>query len=144
MSGSHVEHYRPKGGAWLNAKHTPKRYTANRYWWLTWTWENLLLSCATCNNPTYKGNAFPLVRGGKPLALPPKVVSTPPPNTVWNTGGEKTLLVDPGRQDPLKHIVWVPVDRTLPEKKWVWTPKGRPRGDVERSRSWVSRTGLTT
>jgi uncharacterized protein (TIGR02646 family) len=39
---SHVEHYRPK----------------SVYYWLTYSWDNLLLACSTCNQ--YKGDFFDL------------------------------------------------------------------------------------
>ncbi|MCQ2744463.1 MAG: HNH endonuclease [bacterium] len=43
----HVEHFRPKRGG---------------YYWLAYSWDNLLLSCPTCN--TNKGDDFPLAEGG--------------------------------------------------------------------------------
>ena len=39
----HVEHYRPKRGG---------------YYWLAYSWDNLILSCSQCN--TKKGNQFPI------------------------------------------------------------------------------------
>lgn len=43
----HVEHFRPKRGG---------------YYWLAYSWDNLLLSCPTCN--TNKSDDFPLIGGG--------------------------------------------------------------------------------
>lgn len=43
----HVEHYRPKRGG---------------YYWLAYSWANLLLCCPTCN--INKGDDFPLAEGG--------------------------------------------------------------------------------
>lgn len=43
----HVEHFRPKRGG---------------YYWLAYSWDNLLLSCPTCN--TNKSDEFPLAEGG--------------------------------------------------------------------------------
>lgn len=40
----HVEHYRPKRGG---------------YYWLAYSWDNLILSCSQCN--TKKGNQFPIL-----------------------------------------------------------------------------------
>ena len=40
----HVEHYRPKRGG---------------YYWLAYSWDNLIISCSQCN--TKKGNQFPIV-----------------------------------------------------------------------------------
>lgn len=39
-----VEHFRPK----------------SIYWWLTWSYDNLVLSCKDCNGPGYKGSKFEL------------------------------------------------------------------------------------
>lgn len=43
-----VEHFRPKRGG---------------YYWLAYSWDNLLLSCPTCN--TNKSDEFPLAEGGE-------------------------------------------------------------------------------
>lgn len=40
---SHVEHYRPK----------------SKYWWLTYSWDNLLLACSICNS--HKGDEFKIL-----------------------------------------------------------------------------------
>lgn len=40
----HVEHYRPKRGG---------------YYWLAYSWDNLIISCSQCN--TKKGNQFPII-----------------------------------------------------------------------------------
>ena len=40
----HVEHYRPKRGG---------------YYWLAYSWDNLIVSCSQCN--TKKGNKFPIM-----------------------------------------------------------------------------------
>jgi hypothetical protein len=42
-----VEHYRPKV----------------TYWWLTWSWDNLLFSCMDCNRE-HKRDQFPLAASG--------------------------------------------------------------------------------
>jgi uncharacterized protein (TIGR02646 family) len=44
----HVDHYRPKRGG---------------YYWLAYSWDNLLLSCPTCNRK--KGNDFPIAASSK-------------------------------------------------------------------------------
>ena len=44
----HVEHYRPKRGG---------------YYWLAYSWDNLLLSCPTCNGK--KGDNFPIAASSK-------------------------------------------------------------------------------
>jgi len=86
-----VEHFRPK----------------LRYWWLTWTWDNLLFACHDCNNA--KRDAFPLAEGSTPLE--PR--QAPP-------GAERPALIDPAADDPRTHIRfvplqlgrWYPVDRS--------------------------------
>lgn len=45
-----VEHYRPKA----------------YYWWLAWTWDNLLFACMDCNRD-HKKDQFPLADGSTPL-----------------------------------------------------------------------------
>ena len=73
-----VEHYRPKAP----------------YWWLAWTWENLLFSCIDCNREQ-KRDRFPLSPGDVRLVahqLAP--------------GGEHPLVLDPSDPgfDPSKEI----------------------------------------
>lgn len=55
-----AEHFRPK----------------SLYWWLAWTWENLLFSCMDCNRE-HKGEEFPLVdeRSGSPPSWRRRVAS---------------------------------------------------------------------
>jgi hypothetical protein len=64
-----TEHFRPKKHALRNWRaEDPDDKDVDRYWWLTWTWENLLFACTTCNGRSHKGNHFPLVRSSEPLA----------------------------------------------------------------------------
>lgn len=58
-SSSPVEHYRPKNGAHRHDRGEPPRIDHGHYWWLTWTWENLLFSCTRCNDQGHKANFFP-------------------------------------------------------------------------------------
>lgn len=51
-----VEHFRPKG-----AVGRPSERITPGYYWLAYEWNNLFLSCATCNQ-TYKRDQFPLAR----------------------------------------------------------------------------------
>lgn len=53
-----LEHFRPKR-AWQSTKGAPFIYPG--YYWLAYKWENLLISCAECNNKGQKGNLFPLI-----------------------------------------------------------------------------------
>lgn len=125
--GEPIEHFRPKSYAktvawsklppepvddadffqWFDAHlscdapETKRRETwvrdEDRYWWLAWTWENVVYACGTCNSQTYKGNCFPLEINTNALPLHDQ-----PP------GGEQPLLLDPSRYDPLDHLRFVP------------------------------------
>lgn len=33
-------------------------------------------------------------------------------------------MVDPAADDPLAHIAWVPIDPSVPRRRWLWTPRG--------------------
>lgn len=96
-----VEHYRP----------------FSRYWWLAWTWDNLLFACSACNRSGGKLDQFPLAASSIPLAYP----ALPP-------GGEQPLLVDPTANDPRLHIQF----RPLPPGRWA------PFGITERGRETIS------
>jgi hypothetical protein len=86
-----VEHYRPKTGA----DRRPGSLHKHGYWWLAFTWENLLLACNVCNSSA-KGIRFPLEHGSTPLQA-----EQPPP------GEEQALLLDPaGSLNPVAHIVF--------------------------------------
>ncbi len=86
-SNEPIEHYRPKS----EAKRQPGCLDDHGYWWLAFTWENLLLACTHCNSK--KLAQFPLAPGSVVLAagaLPP--------------GSEKPLLVDPATECGWKYI----------------------------------------
>lgn len=91
--GNDLEHYRP----------------ASLYWWLAWTWENLLFACPNCNRWA-KNDDFPLE--DETTRLLPE--ATPPQD-------EKPQLVDPAAEDPLDAIQFV-----LDSGSGRWLP--RPRG----------------
>jgi uncharacterized protein (TIGR02646 family) len=87
---SDVEHFRPKACAdRLNGT------IDSGYWWLAWTWENLLFSCAICNRSA-KNDVFPLEPGSVPL----RPEEQPP-------GGELPTLIDPCGEDPVELIQFV-------------------------------------
>ena len=98
---SDVEHFRPKARAdRLNGT------IDMGYWWLAWTWENLLFSCPGCNRSA-KNDVFPLEAGSVPL-----VPEEQPP------GKELPTLIDPCGEDPVESIQfvfngthWLPVGR---------------------------------
>ena len=52
-----IEHFRPRNGPRGNED-------------LTFTWDNLLLSCTVCNGPQYKSDKFPNAAEGGPLLNP--------------------------------------------------------------------------
>ncbi len=119
MGWSDVEHFRPKA----EADRKPGCTHPHGYWWLAWTWENLLLSCNVCNRPQKdgrgKGVRFPLDHGSVPLTAG----QTPP-------GQEKPLLHDPTEPGALDHIVY---RRELRGGETVWVPRARngsQRGDI--------------
>lgn len=91
--GNDLEHYRP----------------ASRYWWLAWTWENLLFACPNCNRWA-KNDEFPLADETtrlRPEEAPPR--------------GEQPHLVDPAAENPLDAIQFV-LDST--SGRWVPRPRG--------------------
>lgn len=93
-----VEHYRPK----------------SQYWWLTWTWDNLLFACEQCNGS--KLAQFPMEPGStrlNPNQQPP--------------GAERALPLHPAQDDPREHIEFIPTDN----KRWI----PRPRGASARGRA---------
>jgi hypothetical protein len=104
-----VEHYRPKSA----------------YWWLTWTWENLLFACIDCNRE-HKRDQFPLSPGDKAL-----VAELSPP------GGEHPLVLDPSDPgiDPTTEITF---RREFIHKRERWVP----RGLTERGRTTIEVCGL--
>jgi uncharacterized protein (TIGR02646 family) len=113
-SHSDVEHFRPA----LRADRGPG-FPTHGYWWLAWTWSNLLFVCPVCNRNT-KNDQFPLDAASVPL----QPHEQPP-------GGEFPLLIDPCVEDPIRHIQFQPV-----------ALRGRPRwAPFARS---GSRRGFTT
>jgi len=111
-----ADHYRPK----------------TRYWWLAWTWENLLFACDHCNRYEKK-DQFPLVDETRRL-VPEDV----PP------GGEQPLLIDPYDPSfsPQREIEFRPDDVQGQER---WKPYGlTPRGDETIRICGLDRHGLLT
>lgn len=110
-----VEHYRPKAVV----KHSKDGATQPGYWWLAWTWANLMFACQSCNR-SYKKTWFPLDE----LSVPLEPLKKPP-------GLEKPLLINPYEESPIDHIQfkrvivegrrrWIPFARNL-SKKGQWT-----------------------
>lgn len=87
-----VEHYRPKG----RAVRVPGCTHDHGYWWLAFTWDNLLFACPSCNR-SGKNDLFPLDHGS--VSLQPEHAAP---------GGEIPLLIDPGSSvNPVEHIKFV-------------------------------------
>lgn len=115
-----VEHYRPKS----SADRRPGSADGHGYWWLAFTWSNLLFACPACNR-SKKKDRFPLSTGSTALAAKQR-----PP------GREKALLLDPAQDNPVVHIEFVFGElrrRTLPpedvalgwERRKHWWPRAR-------------------
>ena len=88
VSYGEVEHFRPKA-AWRQSKDA--KLTRPGYYWLAYTWDNLLWSCRVCN-ASHKKNLFP---------LQDPTVRDCPGRTVMN---ESPMLIDPSACDPREHI----------------------------------------
>jgi len=123
-SSSPVEHYRPKARAHRHDRGTPPRIDHGHYWWLTWTWSNLLFSCPRCNDQGHKANFFPLAPGSSPLSPPSRPHRGRRGPRFFDISGEQPLLLDPAVDDPLDHIVWKPLQRALDRRDWKWSPSG--------------------
>jgi hypothetical protein len=104
-----VEHYRPKA----------------LYWWLAWTWENLLFACIDCNRE-HKRDSFPLSPGDTQL-----LAEQAPP------GGERPLVIDPSDPlvEPVREIAFRR-EKVHGRERWV------PRGVTARGRKTIEVCGL--
>jgi len=134
-AGPPIEHFRPTGGADRGDPFARTHSVAqDRYWWLAWTWNNLLLSCTTCNSPAFKGNWFPLEPGSPELLIPDGVLHDG--HVCFTVGIERGLLIDPAWDDPLDHMTWRPLDPALPDGPW------RAFHRTERGRFTIHTLGL--
>ena len=107
-----VEHYRPKLSANRGAG-----FPTHGYWWLAWTWQNLMFACPNCNR-SWKNDEFPLATGS--IALIPEQR----PN-----GTEIALLLDPCVENPVNHIKFT-FHPGLPKNNWRPLPRsGSAKGD---------------
>jgi len=87
-----VEHYRPKAAA----DRLPGSNDTHGYWWLAFTWENLLFACPACNRSN-KNSKFPLDVGSSALIAEDLL-----------PGQERPLLIDPGSTvNPIEHIEFI-------------------------------------
>lgn len=123
-TGNPVEHFRPK----IEADRRPGSTAREGYWWLAWSWDNLLFTCETCNGAKFKGVRFPLAEGS--VALEPE--QQPP-------GGEQPLLLDPYAEEPGEYIEFIP------DQTGTWLPRprrDRPEGHAKRGETTISVLGL--
>jgi 5-methylcytosine-specific restriction endonuclease McrA len=118
-TGEPVEHVRPKAGA-DDARGVR---SPDHYWWLAWSWENLVFSCSSCNSPGNKANKYWLLPG-TPRLPPPTLPVTP---SWFDVSAEQPVLVHPRREDPLDFLEWRLVDRRAARHRWRWTIRGRDR-----------------
>lgn len=86
-----IENFRPKGGA---KGFNSNEYAPNHYWWLSYEWENLLISCQICNQK-YKRDYFPL----KDEKFRAKIGAVGVELLF-----EQALLLDPCLDDPIQHL----------------------------------------
>ena len=84
----HVEHFRPKGGYAIPPS---SKLFKPGYFWLAYEWNNLLLSCSTCNT-SYKQNFFALEdESTRDIAG-------------QDISRESPLLIDPSKENPADFI----------------------------------------
>lgn len=100
-----VEHFRPKA----RADRRPGSQETHGYWWLAWSWHNLLFSCPGCNR-SGKNTRFPLAAQSVPL-----VAEDEPP------GQEVPLCLHPQEGHGLDHIQFV----HLNQESYRWSPVPR-------------------
>jgi uncharacterized protein (TIGR02646 family) len=102
-----VEHFRPKG-AYQQAQGEPLKYPA--YYWLAYKWENLYLSCSSCNS-RHKKNLFPLQDPNKRAT-----------NHNQRITKESPLFIDCGKENPEDFIGF--------RAEYAYAIDGNPRGKI--------------
>lgn len=98
-----VEHFRPKGA--YARDDINKGLLRPGYYWMAYEWKNLFFCCQICNQ-SFKKNFFPLTDEGKRAKNHADKLEA---LTV-------TLLIDPGKENPEKHIGFreeIPFHKTL-------------------------------
>lgn len=90
VSTPHVEHFRPKA-AYIDEDE--KVLVKPGYYWLAYSWSNLMLACPSCNGKSYKGNRFPLQFEAARALMPEDDLAI-----------EAPLLIDPFIEDPRDFI----------------------------------------
>lgn len=102
-----VEHFRPKG-AYQQALGESLKYPA--YYWLAYKWENLYLSCPSCNS-RHKKNLFPLQDPSKRAT-----------NHNQRITKESPLFIDCGKENPEDFIGF--------RAEYAYAINGNPRGKI--------------
>lgn len=125
FSSSPIEHFRPKNGAWRHLPGESSQISREHYWWLTWTWENLLFACQRCNDQGHKANYFPLVAGTAELPAPRSPLPAVLPAAHFDLSAEKPRLLDPALDTFLDHVRWVPSNTHQARRLWTWSPRAR-------------------
>lgn len=125
-----VEHFRPA----MRADRAPGSEATHGYWWLAYTWENLLFACRNCNQSPAKLDQFPLDIASVPLAPQEQ-----PP------GLEKPLLIDPAGEPGVPDIEFVEESRPNNTSRWVPRARnGSVRGDKTIRVCMLDRPDLVT
>lgn len=122
FSSSPIEHYRPKNGAWRNEPGESRRASPAHYWWLTWTWENLLFACARCNDAGHKANYFPLLADTPEMSSPSSPFLASIPTEIFDVSAERPALLDPTVDAFLDHARWTPTNTQHARALWTWSP----------------------
>lgn len=108
--GNHdVEHFRPKA----EAIRAPGCTQTHGYWWIAFTWNNLLYSCANCNRME-KNSLFPLAVGSAGAVAEDLIFA-----------GESPLLIDPYVVNPAEHIVYRRVKSKFAGPQWRAEPRNK-------------------
>jgi uncharacterized protein (TIGR02646 family) len=107
-----VEHFRPKCGTTdLNNR----KVDHPGYYWLAYTWENLLPSCSQCNRLSNKSG----VRYGKGNRFPVANNAYHRDPADWHALNDKPLIIHPVFEDPARHLEFDPLGMLIPR-----TPEG--------------------
>ena len=122
FSSSAVEHVRPKDSAWRHLPGEPRQVDAGHYWWLTWTWTNLVFACPRCNDRGHKANYFPLAANTSSIPTPLRPLPSPLPPALFDVSAEHPLLLDPAADVFLDHVRWVPSNTGQARNLWIWSP----------------------
>lgn len=103
----HVEHYRPKRGTREKIENNEPGSLHAGYYWLSLSWDNLLLSCPVCNEK--KGNKF-RIRGRRVITFSDSSAGDQWEN-IHNLSKlydqiEKPLLLNPERSDLENQLIF--------------------------------------